>query len=439
MQRPETQYARNGDIHLAFQVYGDGPVDVVSVPGFVSNLDDMWESPDFHAAAERMARVARVIRFDKRGIGMSDRDVPVGTLEERMDDVRAVMDAAESEQAVLLGTSEGGPLCALFAATHADRTRALVLAASWARLLRGPDYPIGVDPEGFEQFIEMMVANWGTGRSIGTFFRNSLNEPPIELLARMERHSASPGALRRIFEMLIDTDVTGVLSTITAPTLVLHSRDDRQVPFALGEYLAEHIPGARLEEIEGSHGDAAVGDQVPAYLEQLLTGDVPVIESDRVLATVLFTDIVDSTARASSMGDAAWRSLLDRHDEIVFEAVGQTRGRVVKHTGDGVLASFDGPARGVTCAHRIVRAARDLGIEIRAGLHTGECEARGDDLGGIAVHVGARVAALAQPSEVLVTRTVKDLVAGSGLQFSERGEHELKGVSDRWQLFASQV
>jgi class 3 adenylate cyclase len=274
---------------------------------------------------------------------------------------------------------------------------------------------------------------------MGAFFAGGPEAPPADFLARLERHAASPGALHRIWEMIADTDVRGVLGSIGVPTLVLHSPNDQQVPIGLGRYLAEHIPGAEFREISGGHGEAAVGDVTLAHVEQFVTGEHPVVESDRVLATVLFTDIVDSTARASTLGDAAWRRTLDEHDRLVTEVVGAARGRVVKQTGDGVLAAFDGPARGVRCAHEVIRATRPLGIEVRAGLHTGECEARDDDLGGIAVHVGARVSALAQPSEVLVTRTVKDLVAGAGLHFVDRGEHELKGVAERWQLFASEV
>jgi class 3 adenylate cyclase/pimeloyl-ACP methyl ester carboxylesterase len=439
MHRPDTRYARNGDIHLAFQVFGEGPVDVVFVPGFVSHLEDLWELPAWSTQAERLARFARVIRFDKRGTGLSDRDVPVGTLEERMDDVRAVMDAAGSERAALVGVSEGGPLCLLFAATHAARTRALVLAASWARLLRGDDYSIGLRRDRLEAFTAALVDGWGTGNSMGMFFSEGDATPSTEFLARLERHAASPGAIRRIFEMIADTDVTSVLSTINVPTLVLHSPTDQQVPIALGRYIADHVRGAVFTEITGGHGEAATGDVVISHVEIFVTGDHEAVESDRVLATVLFTDIVDSTARATAVGDATWHRTLDRHDELVTNAVSSARGRVVKHTGDGVLAAFDGPARSVKCAHHVIDAARSIGLEVRAGLHTGECEVRGDDLGGIAVHVGARVAALARPSEVLVTRTVKDLVAGAGLRFTDRGEHELKGVPDRWQLYASEL
>ena len=439
MHRPDTRYARNGDIHLAYQVFGEGPIDVVFVPGFVSHLEDLWDLPDWSMQAERLARFARVIRFDKRGTGLSDRDVPVGTLEERMDDVRAVMDAAGSERAALVGVSEGGPLCLLFAATHAARTRALVLAASWARLLRGDDYAIGIRRDRLEAFTAALIDGWGTGNSMGLFFTGGGAAPPPEFLARLERHAASPGAIRRVFEMIADTDVTSVLSAITVPTLVLHSPDDEQVPIALGRYIAARVPGAAFEEITGGHGEAAVGDAVISHVESFVTGDHELVESDRILATVLFTDIVDSTARATALGDKTWHQTLDRHDELVTSAVTSARGRVVKHTGDGVLAAFDGPARSVKCAHHVIDAARSIGLEVRAGLHTGECEVRGDDLGGIAVHVGARVAALARPSEVLVTRTVKDLVAGAGLRFTDRGEHELKGVPDRWQLYTSEL
>ena len=439
MRRPETRYARSGDIHLAYQVFGDGPIDVVFVPGFVSHLEDLWELPAWSSQSEHLARFARVIRFDKRGTGLSDRDVPVGTLEERMDDVRAVMDAAGSERAALVGISEGGPLSLLFAATHAARTRALVLAGSWARLLEGPGYPIGIQREALEAFMGALIDGWGTGEAMRLFFDDGDDDVSTEFLARLERHAASPGAIRRIFEMIADTDVTSVLPSISVPTLVLHSPSDHQIPIALGRHVAANVSGAVFREMVGSHGETSTGDTLIAEVESFVTDEHHVVDTDRILATVLFTDIVDSTARATALGDATWRKTLDMHDDIVTHAVTAARGRVVKHTGDGVLAAFDGPARSVRCAHNIVESVRSLGLEIRAGLHTGECEARGDDLGGIAVHVGARVASIARPSEVLVTRTVKDLVAGAGLHFTDRGEHELKGVPDRWQLYTSDV
>jgi class 3 adenylate cyclase/pimeloyl-ACP methyl ester carboxylesterase len=433
--RPETLYARNGDVHLAYQLYGNGPVDVMIVPGFVSHLEDLWELPAWAAETERFANVARIIRYDKRGTGLSDRDALFGTLEERVDDVLAVLDAAQVERAVLVGISEGGPAAALFAATHADRVSALVLAGTWANLIRSPTNPHGIRLDALEAFVQHLVDTWGTGEAIGSFFTEE-TAPPAEFRARFERHAASPSALRRIFDMITDTDVSGVLSAIHTPTLVVHSRTDRAVPFALGQDLAAGIPNATFEEVHGSHGELSVGRELFQRVAMIVGASETTDDIDRVLLTVLFTDIVDSTRHASELGDDAWRHLLDEHDALVHACVAESRGMVVKHTGDGVLAAFDGPARAVRCAQRIIDRAPRLGIEVRAGLHTGECERRGEDLGGIAVHVGARVNALAAPSEVLVTRTITDLVAGAGLTFSERGTFELKGLPSRWQLYA---
>jgi class 3 adenylate cyclase/pimeloyl-ACP methyl ester carboxylesterase len=427
MARPEVKYAKNGDVHLAYEVFGDGPIDVMFVPGFVSNLEDMWALPGLAEPMLQLASQVRVIRYDKRGTGQSDREALTGTLDERMDDIRAVLDAVGSQRTALVGTSEGGPLAALFAATYQDRTQALVLAGTWAHV---PDEMREV----FGAFGDYMSSLWGTGRGLLTFF-NPEDGMDAETLAPVERHSASVGAIKRIVDMMRDTDVSAVLPTINAPTLVLSSPDDRQIPIMFGEFIAEQIPGAVMQLMSGSHGMLAIGAELPRRVGEFVTGVPASYDIDRVLSTVVFTDIVDSTARASRVGDGAWRRILDDHDSLVGRLVNAARGQVVKQTGDGVLASFDGPARAVRCAQDIVREAHRLDLDVRAGVHTGECERRQDDLGGIAVHVGARVAALAQPSEVLVTRMVKDLVAGSGLVFEDRGEHELKGVPDRWQLF----
>jgi class 3 adenylate cyclase len=434
---PDISYARNGDIDLAYQAFGDGPHGLVFVPGFVSHLEGSWDLPGFDATMERLSRFARIVRFDKRGTGLSDRAAEVGTLEERMDDVRAVMDAAGMERATLVGNSEGGPMVLLFAAMHADRTERIMLSGSWARLVRDDDYPIGLDAELVGQFASWVSENWGTGKALGAFFTGGNHVPAREMLARNERQAASPGALRRIWTSIIDTDVRGVLDSIHVPTLIVHSEDDQQVPLRLGRYIADHVDDAQFVEIGGSHGDSLFSDEVTIHLERFVTGDAPAMHVDRVLATVLFTDIVGSTERAVDLGDTRWRAVLDDHDERVRREVARHNGREVKHTGDGFLAAFDGPARAVQCGLAITDAVRPLGIEVRAGVHTGECERRGDDLGGIAVHTGARVAALAVPSEVLVTRTVKDLVAGSGLVFTDRGEHELKGVPDSWRLYSA--
>jgi class 3 adenylate cyclase len=304
-------------------------------------------------------------------------------------------------------------------------------------LIRDDDYPIGLEADVVEAFGTWITDHWGTGEAMGAFFTGGSAEPDRELIARLERQAASPGALRRIWEMILDTDVRSVLDAIRVPTLVMGSKTDQQVPGRLGRYIADRVEGARYVDIGGSHGDSVMGDAMEREVEQFVTGDAPSARVDRVLATVLFTDIVGSTERAVDLGDTRWRAVLDDHDERVRREVGRHNGREVKHTGDGFLAAFDGPARAVQCGLAVADAVRPLGIEVRAGVHTGECERRGDDLGGIAVHTGARVAALAAPSEVLVTRTVKDLVAGSGLVFTDRGEHELRGVPDSWRLYAA--
>jgi pimeloyl-ACP methyl ester carboxylesterase len=434
--RPATAYARNGDVHLAYQCVGEGPMDVMFVPGFVSHLEMQWRFPEWRAQIERLAGHARVIRYDKRGTGLSDRDALYGTLEERVDDVVAVLDAAGSTRATLVGISEGGPLCAAFAATHPGRTRGLVLAGTWSALLRTSTNPEGIDPELFQMSVDFMIDNWGTGRALGTFFTHEERDAMIDTLAELERQAASPGAIERIWSMIADTDVSGVLCAIRAPTLVLHSPEDRSIPVRLGEKLATQIPGAAFERLSGSHGDIATLGGFVARVDEFVTGTRSAASSERVLYTLLFTDIVQSTRRAAELGDAKWRLLLDQHDQMVRECVASARGRFVKQTGDGALSSFDGPARAVRCAQEIMQRAAKLGLTLRAGLHTGECERRGDDLGGIAVHVAARVMDMAGGGEVLCTRTVVDLVAGAGLSFSDRGEFELNGVPERWRLYS---
>jgi pimeloyl-ACP methyl ester carboxylesterase len=438
----ETHYAKNGNVHVAYQVTGDGPIDVVWVPGFVSHLELMWDSPVFARPLERAMRYSRLIRFDKRGTGLSDRGVGVPSLDERMEDLHAVMDAAGSERAAIVGVSEGGPMGILFAATYPDRTTALVLNGSFARIARGPDQDFGYPEEDVDAIVEGFASGWGDGHAIANFFPSMARDPAVlENMARLERNSASPGAVAEIIQMVAEIDVRPILSTISVPTLVIHHTGDPVIPVENGRYLAEHIPGARYLEIDDDD-HLTIRDDAPAAdddIEEFLTGARPAMTSERILSTVLFTDIVGSTERAAGLGDAKWRGVLDRHDELVRREVERHRGREVKHTGDGFLAAFDGPARAVQCGLAVAEAARPLGIELRAGVHTGECERRGNDLGGIAVHTGARVAALAGPSEVLVTRTVKDLVAGSGLRFTDRGEHELKGVPDRWQVYAAEV
>jgi class 3 adenylate cyclase/esterase/lipase len=435
---PTTRYASSGDLSIAYQVVGEGDVDIVYVPGFVSHVELLWEPNPLRPLVEGLARFARVVVFDKRGTGLSDRSLGAGTLEERMDDVRAVMDAAGLEQASLMGLSEGGPMSLLFAATHPERVRSLVLYGSFARAVSGPDYPYGVSAELASAFIEDLQANWGTG----TFSAANAADPPpgeepLRAAARFERNTTTPGVAAAIMRANIEIDARHVLQAVTVPTLVVHCSRDPFISVEHGRYMAEHIDEARFVEVDADFHltwSAERWGPVLEPIEEFLTGVAHAPETDRVLKTVLFTDIVDSTATAAELGDTRWKDLLDAHDIAVRRQVARFRGNEVATTGDGFLVAFDGPARAIRCAHAIVDAAAEVGVRVRAGLHTGECETRGDDLAGMAVHIGARVAAAAQPDEVLVSSTVRDLVAGSGMEFEERGTHQLKGVPGTWPL-----
>jgi class 3 adenylate cyclase len=424
-------------------VVGDGPIDLVLVLGFATHLELLWEAPPFAHFFERLASFSRVILFDKRGTGLSDPVAEAPTLEQRIDDVRAVMDAAGSERAAMLGISEGGPMCVLFAATHPERATALVLYGAMARTTEAPDYPWASPADALlESAAEFIAPYWGQRpEGMIELFSPSLVDQPgvVEFNARLERSSASPAMMQQIFEMFLDIDVRDILPTIHVPTLVLHRRKDRVVNWRAGEYLAQQISGARYVELDGiDHlpwaGDA---DSVLGEVEEFLTGARSVPEPDRVLATVMFTDIVGSTQRAADLGDARWRELLAAHHDSVRRELEQFRGREVKSLGDGYLATFDGPARAIRCGHEIAQAARSTDLEVRVGLHTGEVEVMDDDVGGIAVHIAARIGALAGAGEVLVSSTVKDLVAGSGIQFEDRGAKQLKGIEDEWRLFAA--
>lgn len=438
---PTTRYARSGDLSIAYQVVGAGPLDIVFVPGFVSHLELAWETPMFATIFQRLSSFGRLIAFDKRGMGLSDRTAQLPTLEERMDDVRAVMDAAGSEKAALVGISEGGPMSLLFAATYPERTQALVLWASFARVMKGDDYPIGIDEAVAQATYAFIAKRWGEGSVLRRIAMQDAPDTPeiTELVARYERNSASPAAAVAAIRFGIESDVRHVLSSISAPTLIVHRCDDPLVPVAHGRYLAAHIPGAQLREFPGDFHLSATGADVPLLdtIGEFLTGEQREPAVDRILKTILFTDIVASTERAAELGDRRWRELLDSHDAVVRKEIQKARGREVKTTGDGFLAAFDGPARAIRCAQAIGRQASGLGLQVRAGLHTGECEVRGDDLAGIAVHIGARVAALAGPGEILVTGTVRDLVAGSGIEFADRGAHALKGIPGEWRILSA--
>ena len=420
---------------------GDGPLDLVFVPGFVSHIEVSAEEPHASRFFGRLASFARLIVFDKRGTGMSDRVSPaeLPTLEERMDDVRAVMDAAGSERAALLGVSEGGPMSALFAATYPERTSHLILYGTQMCFTATDDHDWLPPRHDLEELIGYMQEEWGKGPLLNIFAPSmEADERFAEWWAKALRFAASPAGGVGIMRMVADTDARHVLPSIHVPTLIVHRADELLVPVLSGRYIAEHIPGAKYVELPGVDHIPWVGDTEPILeeIEEFLTGTRRVAEPDRMLATVMFTDIVDSTSRATAMGDRDWRELIERHDELVRRQIDMHRGRAVKTMGDGFLATFDGPARAIRCATCARDAVRQLGIEIRAGLHTGECEVMGDDIAGIAVNIGARVGSAAAPGEVLVSRTVTDLVAGSGIEFTDRGTHSLKGVPGEWQLYA---
>ena len=436
MTPPETRYARSGDVRIAYQIVGDGPLDLVFVPGFVSNVDLFWETREWAQFFTRLAAFSRLILFDKRGTGLSDRDVGIATLEERMDDVRAVMDAAGSERAALFGMSEGGPMSLLFASTYPHRAQALVLYGSFARHIQ-----FSSDEE-LKKEIERIDRLWGTGRYFLARYlpRGMSEETACRLFARIERQSASPSAVIAIRRMLVEIDVRHILPAIRVPTLVLRRVGDGASPVEAGRYLADNIPGAKYLELPGDNHnplyEPEVADRIVGEVEEFLTGSRHEADPDRVLATVMFTDIVDSTTRAAELGDRQWCALLDRHDEAVRQQFARFRGQEVKNLGDGFMATFDGPARAVRCATAIAQSLRPLGLAVRSGLHTGEIELQRDDIAGIAVHIAARVTAEAEAGETVVSSTVRDLVAGSGLLFQDRGIHALKGLPEAVHLYS---
>jgi class 3 adenylate cyclase len=438
---PVTNYARAGDVNIAYQVVGDGPFDLILIDQWFSNVELQWELPPVASLLRRLSAFSRLILFDKRGTGISDpvalRELP--TLEEWMDDLRAVLDATGSERVALMSCLAGGYLAMLFAATYPERVTALALVDGFPRAAWAADYPCGRPPEGVADLLDTVEGVWGKG-VIAQILAPGL-EPDAQLkalLGRYERQSAPPRTAIATLEMIYTADLRHVLPAIRVPTLVLHHAGGREIPICHGRYLADHIPDAKLIELPGSDNLLWAGDQesLVAEIQEFLTGARPVPELDRVLATIMFTDIVGSTELAARLGDRSWHGLLERHDAAVRVELERHRGREVKTTGDGFMATFDGPARAVLCARAIREVVGGLGLEVRAGLHTGEVEVLPHDLGGIAVHIAARVAAAAGASEVLVTRTVSDLVVGSNLEFEDRGEQTLKGVPGRWQLLA---
>ena len=437
MAGPETRYARSGDLHIAYQVVGDGPIDLVWVPGWISNIDHYWEEPTVARYFNRLASFCRLILFDRRGTGVSDPLSRAPTLEEQMDDVVAVMQAVGSEQAALYAQLEGGAMAMLFAATHPERTRALVIYEGMPRMSWAPDYDWALRDEDREAWLGV---GWGDGSRILALAPSAAADPRMRRwFAKLERLAASPSTARQLLMMNAQVDVRAVLPSIQAPTLILHRADDTFVDKRHSVYLAEHIPGARLLELPGSEviTFGSQDDRLLEEVEEFLTGARKSAEAERVLATVMFSDIVDSTTRAARLGDRRWRDVLESVASAVGNELRRFRGRAVKTMGDGFLATFDGPARAIGCALAVRDMARtEFDLDLRTGLHTGEVEVMGQDVGGIAVHIGARILGCAEGGEVVVSGTVKDLVVGSGIEFEDRGERELRGVPGRWRLFA---
>ena len=441
VEMPRTRYARAGDAHIAYQVFGHGETDLVWMPHWATHLEMLWEAPLAPAFLDGLASFARVVLFDKRGVGLSDPVAlsPQPTVESWVEDLSAVLDTIGSERAAVAASDAAAYIAILFAATHPDRTTALVLVNAAARLARAPDYQIGVPGHLAERLVAAFEENWGTGVVTGIMDPSLADsEGWRNWESRYQRATASPGTIVPMLRMLLDTDVRAVLPAIRVPTLVVHRADDAYIRPDHGRYLADHIPGARYVELPGRDHTPEVGDanSILAEMQSFLTGDWPLTGSDRVLTTVMFIDIVGSTATAAHQGDRRWRGLLDAYDRFVLRQLDRFRGRHVKSTGDGTLATLDGPRRAIACAVAIRDGVRAIGLEVRAGLHAGEVDLRGDDLAGIAVHLAERVCSSAGPGQVLVTRTVVDLVAGSGITFEDQGEHELKGVPARWRLFA---
>ncbi len=441
MGRSEVRYATStGGVDIAYQSVGEGPVDLVFVGGFITHLDLAWELPHY-AWLEQLDGIARVLTFDKRGTGLSDRSLGFGSLEERADDIRAVMDAAGSERAFLVGVSEGGPMSILFAATFPERVQGLELYGTASRFSRTDDYPFGLPPTTVEWWLDYVAANWGTGAVFDKFVSNQPDRDAARrLIARFERNACTPKMAVEIMRRNLEIDVRSTLSTICVPTRVVHTVGDPIVPIESARYLAEHIPGAALVELEGHfHGSwrpDEVGRWRDATLEFLVAGGAAPRPMHRVLATVLFTDIISSTELAGRLGDRDWHTLLDQHDVITRTEIDRFGGRLVKTTGDGVLATFDGPGRGIGCARAIRQGLRPLDLRIRAGVHTGEVELRGDDVAGMGVVIARRICDLAGADDLLVSRTVKELVTGSDIELTEQGTHVLKGVPDEWQLYS---
>ena len=439
MEAPPVRYARSGDVHIAYQVIGSGAIDLVLIPGLFSNIDHHWEEPGCARFLRRLASFTRLIVVDPRGTGLSDRAQQYPPMEDQVDDILSVLDAVGSRSAAFLVFSQAGPIAMLFAATHPERTRALVLYATYAMNGLAEDYPWGRSTEWLDNFDRLIEREWGTGFFLPQIAPSRVDDPSFRSWwARMERASCGPGNAHTYFRVYAQTDVRSILPSIQVPTLVLQRDADVFRDPGHSKYLAAHIPSARYAELSGVDHLPYVGDAdaIVEEVQEFLTGVRPLPDHDRVLATVLFTDIVASTDKASAIGDRAWKELLARHDGLIRRELGAFRGMEIHTTGDGFLATFDGPARAIRCARSIVDAVHGIGLQVRAGIHTGEIELMGDQVGGIAVHIGARVAALADADQVLVSGTVKDLVAGSDIEFEDRGSHTLKGVPGQRRVFA---
>ena len=445
MKIPKINYAKSGEFHIAYQVFGEGPVDLVLVPGWISHLDMAWEQPRLAHSFRQLASFSRLILIDKRGTGLSDRvsltNLP--TLEDRMEDLHAVLDAVGSKRAILYGISEGGPLCMLFAATYPERCAALIVYGSWARAFKAPDYDWGFDPIEFENFLTTLEPHWGEGTAVKIVAPSLANDEHFcDWWARYERTATSPGTALGLLRIAFEGDIRHVLPAISVPTLVLHRVHDAFVDVRHGRYIAEHIRGARYVELEGEDHFPLGGDSnsIDTEIERFLGDLIGVTRGsnpDRELATVFFADIVESTKHAANMGDKKWKELIALYDTHIRIELDRFRGKKIKTIGDGFLASFDGPGRAIYCAHATRKSLHALGLEIRVGLHSGEIELMGNDIAGIAVNIGARIEALASPGEILVSNTVKDLVVGSGIEFVDRGLHVLKGVPGEWHLYAA--
>ena len=437
---PETKYARSGEVHIAYQVTGEGPVDLLWVPTWIWQVEHMWEDPTTTRLLSRLASFSRLIMFDRRGLGFSDPRPGGGppTLEEQMDDVVAVMDAVGSEQVAMVAMLDAGPMAALFAATHPERTSSLILFEAQPRMSWAPDYDWAITPEDRERISNEILGDWGSGARVLRVTAGG-DARLRQWAGRLERLTAGPGFAVEMMRTHSEVDVRPLLPAIQAPTLVMYRPENRNIDNRHALYLAEHIPGARLHELPGHHtlpfGPGQ--EQFVEEIEEFLTGARHAADPERVLATVMFGDIVDSTRHAAELGDRRWRDVLESFGTAVARELGRFRGREVKNLGDGMLATFDGPARAISCAATVRDVARaDYGLELRASLHTGEVEVIGNDVGGIAVHIAARILSEAGSGELVVSNTVKDLVVGSGIEFEDRGEHELRGVPGRWRLWA---